>query len=154
MSVTMADIFGAVMETSKQRIYGYVQRKHFGDLSSCHIDTLSDIAMLAIDIEARLLHEHKDEKRARAISTLLLNSYLGEVQENSERSWSLLEYYMVEKAIVCAYVSILFDNMPDMGKEYLKVALYHANRLKNLQDPVKKVLVSEEEAGAVHSYSN
>jgi|SRR5579859_1814766 len=121
----------------------------------CHIDTLSDIAMLAVDIEARLSHESRNGDQALSLSQRFLNFYLDGVQENGELFWSLLEYYMSEKAIVCTYVSILFDNKPEMGKEYLKIALSHASRLKNLQDPVEKMPAPQkEEAGVVHSYSN
>ena len=34
----------------------------------------------------------------------------------------VLGYYLVEKAIIGAAVSILYDNMPDLGLDFLEVA--------------------------------
>ena len=99
----------------------------------CHIDTLSDVAMLAIDIEARLTiqaAEDPQEQRSRGLAEHFLNVYLQELKENSKISWPLLEYYMTEKAIICAYMSILYDNLTELGETYLEVALAHAQKLE------------------------
>src|SRR6266700_2074508 len=61
----------------------------------CHIDTLSDVAMLAVDIEM-----HSWDKRYNA------------------------------EAMVCAYVSILYDGLPALGEKYLDIASAHARQLQ------------------------
>jgi aminoglycoside phosphotransferase family enzyme len=99
----------------------------------CHIDTLSDVAMLAIDIEARLKiqpAEDPQEQSCQGPAELFLNVYLQELKENSKISRPLLEYYMTEKAMICAYMSILYDNLPELGETYLEVALVHAQKLE------------------------
>jgi len=42
----------------------------------------------------------------------------------------LLEYYMTEKAMICAFMSILYDQLPTLGEKYLDVAFAHAQRLQ------------------------
>src|SRR5260370_41514472 len=79
----------------------------------CHIDTLSDVAMLAIDIEMHLTSKTDNSINARfgqKLAEHFLYTYLEEAKERSEAVWPLLEYYMTEKSMVCAYVSILYDN--------------------------------------------
>ncbi len=101
----------------------------------CHIDVLSDVAMLAIDIEMHL-SDWSDQCintcRGQKLAKYFLLNYLRAVQENSEATWQLLEYYMTEKAMVCAYVSILYDKLPDQGEKYLNIALIHARNLKKM----------------------
>ena len=102
----------------------------------CNIDTLSDVAMLAIDLEMRLGVNLKD--RGKQLARHFLNTYL---QVTNEKSyvWPILEYYMTEKAIVCAYMSILFDGTPTLGEKYLRVALNHThNLIKYLPPKVSK----------------
>lgn len=95
----------------------------------CHIDTLSDAAMLAIDLER--LHGSQN----RNIATDFLRAYLKEMHENFDEVEPLLEYYMTEKAIVCAYVSILYDTQQvETGKRYLDIANKHARRLHKLME--------------------
>lgn len=101
----------------------------------CHIDTLSDAAMLAIDLEMHLsdyLDQNFNTQCGQEFSNHFLNTYLEAIDENREASKPLLEYYMTEKAMVCAYVSILYDEKPLIGKKYLEVASNHAQRLKNM----------------------
>ncbi len=101
----------------------------------CHIDILSDVAMLAIDIETHLIKEPDKGTNKHYVQQLarhFLDSYLREVEETSEAAWPLLEYYMTEKAMVCAYVSILYDDQLTLGKKYLTVALSHAQRLEKM----------------------
>jgi len=97
----------------------------------CHIDTLSDIAMLAIDLEMRLTSwssDSQDQKRGKRLTKLFLNTYLHEIGEK-ETARLLLEYYLTEKAMVCMYMSILYDNLPSLGEKYLNVVLTHSQRL-------------------------
>ena len=98
----------------------------------CHIDTLSDIAMLAIDLEMRLTSWADDPEsklRGAKLAQHFLSTYLQTMGEN-EDVWPLLEYYMTEKAIVCMYMSILFDSLPRLGEKYLNVVLTHSKNLE------------------------
>jgi aminoglycoside phosphotransferase family enzyme len=104
----------------------------------CHIDTLSDVAMLAIDLEMHLSRDWLDvnecskmqKQEGERLARNFLDFYLCEMQEDSEKWGPLLEYYMTEKSMVCAYVSILFDKNPLNSKKYLEVAFVHAQRLE------------------------
>jgi aminoglycoside phosphotransferase family enzyme len=100
----------------------------------CHIDILSDVAMLAIDLEMHLSESGRwiNTYRGQKLSKYFLLNYLRAVQENSQTTWPLLEYYMTEKAMVCAYVSILYDKQGLDGEKYLDVALSHAQKLKKM----------------------
>jgi hypothetical protein len=53
-----------------------------------------------------------------------------------------LEYYMTEKAMICAFMSILYDQLPTLGEKYLDVAFAHAQKLqrKLKLDVVPKVV--------------
>jgi hypothetical protein len=61
-----------------------------------------------------------------------LDIYLQETQEDKKMVSPLLEYYMTEKAMVCTFMSILYDNQFSLGKQYLNVAHNHAQKLKEL----------------------
>ena len=112
----------------------------------CHIDMLSDVAMLAIDLEMHLLtdwlkaNSSSNEKDGKSLIEYFLDCYLREMAEDGEKWNPLLEYYMTEKSMVCAYVSILYDERPYIGKKYLEVAHIHAQQLENLlkQSALKK----------------
>ncbi len=98
----------------------------------CHIDTLSDVAMLAVDIEMHFTNwtgAYNDLEYARNFANVFLDRYLREMQEYSMDAWPLLRYYMTEKAMVCAYVSILYDGQPELGERYLDIAYVHAQQL-------------------------
>jgi aminoglycoside phosphotransferase family enzyme len=79
-----------------------------------HIDLLSDFAMLLADVQAH------------APSPVPLNemvdSYLQKTHQNSEEARRVLDYYVMEKAIVGAGISILYDGKPQLGRTFLKVA--------------------------------
>ncbi len=96
----------------------------------CHIDTLSDVAMLVIDLEMHLSDWYRQE--GEELAQYFLECYLYKMKEDGERWKPLLEYYMTEKSLVCTYVSILYDTQPEVGKRYLEVALAHAQRLQKL----------------------
>ena len=99
----------------------------------CHIDTLSDVAMLAVDIEVYLvdqLAESIQEETGKNPAQYFLEAYLEHAgEQGTEPIWALLEYYMTEKAMICAYMSILYDKLPDLGQRYLNIALIHAHKL-------------------------
>ncbi len=100
----------------------------------CHIDTLSDIALLAIDIEMQLIDwsGDTDGSSAQSMAAYFLSTYLREVQENDETAWPLLEYYMTEKSMVSASMNILYSSSSVLGKRYLDIALSHAEKLQKL----------------------
>ena len=107
-----------------------------------HIDTLSDVAMLVVDIEKHLLSwvEANDDRAAKLeIAKLFLATYLRAMCEDQQKMQPLLEYYMLEKAIVHAFMSILYAKnysqglqYLDQGLQYLDIARIHADLLQNL----------------------
>jgi aminoglycoside phosphotransferase family enzyme len=103
--------------------------------SFCHIDTLSDVAMLAIDIEFYLTNDVErveDGLLARTLATHFLETYLKQAQEQETNVWHLLNYYMLEKAMIGMYGNILNDNHIEAGKRYLFLAYTHAIHLSSL----------------------
>jgi aminoglycoside phosphotransferase family enzyme len=101
----------------------------------CHIDTLSDIAMLVVDLEANLaqvLNDDSSNQKAEQLIKIFLDIYLEESHESREKVDCLLEYYMTEKAMVLAYMCILFDKCTDteLSNKYLEIALHHALKLE------------------------
>jgi aminoglycoside phosphotransferase family enzyme len=100
----------------------------------CNIDTLSDVAMLAVDLEMRLENvtkSHNEKLSAQQLVRHFIQTYLKAMGEN-DNVWPILEYYMTEKAIVCAYMSMLYDQSPLLGERYLKVVLAHSQELANV----------------------
>ena len=103
----------------------------------CHIDTLSDIAMLAIDLEMRLTswsNNPQDQRRGKRLTKLFMNTYLHEMGEK-DTVRLLLEYYLTEKAMICTYMSILYDKLPSLGEKYLDVVLTHSQKLADYLPP-------------------
>lgn len=93
----------------------------------CHIDTLSDIAMLVVDLEMYL--DMPDiEQASSVVQTYFLDSYLFRRREERDKVQSLLKYYIIEKAIICAYMCILYGKQEEMilGKKYLDIAAFYA----------------------------
>jgi len=98
----------------------------------CHIDALSDVAMIAIDLEMYFAHpldSSKSRPESYKLVQYFLYTYLHFANE-SEAVWPLLEYYLTEKAMVCAYTCILFEEQPLLGEHYLDVVLAHAKKLE------------------------
>jgi aminoglycoside phosphotransferase family enzyme len=96
----------------------------------CHIDTLSDVAMMAVDLEMYLTHSPDGSQSvSKKLVQHFLYTYLQAANE-SEAVWPLLEYYMVEKAMVGAYTYILFDRQPSLGEQYLDIVLTHSQKLQ------------------------
>ncbi len=109
----------------------------------CHIDTLSDIAMLAVDMQQVM--SKSDENDAEELTIHFLETYRKEMQENGVCVQPLLKYYMTEKAMVCSYVSILLDNSPELGKRYFSIAHILAQQLEQLPIPAVPTSSSEQE---------
>ena len=79
-----------------------------------YIDILSDFAMLVIDIQARM--------KATELADCMIENYLELTNQQDKVSRFVLAYYLVEKAIIGAAVSILYDKVPNVGLDFLKVA--------------------------------
>lgn len=85
-----------------------------------NIDILSDFALFVVDIQART-----DSFFAERI----IKEYLEITDQRSEACQFVLDYYLVEKAIVGAAVSIVYDHLIDIGHSYLAVAQMRAKKL-------------------------
>ena len=84
------------------------------NLSLCHIDVLSDIAMLAVDVQARC--------RSQVVAEWIVDYYLKLTGQQDAIARAVLRYYMLEKAFVGAAVSIIDDDDIALGRNFLKVA--------------------------------
>jgi aminoglycoside phosphotransferase family enzyme len=82
--------------------------------SFCYIDILSDIAMLAVDIQARC--------RSQAIAEWIIEYYLELTGQQDSTARTVLSYYMLEKAYIGASVSVIDDDDLATGRNFLKVA--------------------------------
>lgn len=92
----------------------------------CHIDTLSDLAMLTVDLQNHLRQEDSD------LVKVLTSTYFREMKENEEEVKLLLTFYLTEKALVCANVNIALDNAPERGIKHLSLANKYAKELQML----------------------
>jgi aminoglycoside phosphotransferase family enzyme len=79
-----------------------------------NIDILSDLAMILVDLQART---HSPE-----LVNLMIENYLHLTNQKDKISRSVLAYYLVEKAIMWAAVSIVYDDLPELGLTFLEVA--------------------------------
>lgn len=97
----------------------------------CNIDTISDVAMLAADLEMRLAHPpkgHNEKLSGQQLARHFLQTYLKATGETNA-AWPILDYYMTEKAMVCAYMSMMYDQSPLLGERYLNMVLAHSQEL-------------------------
>jgi hypothetical protein len=78
--------------------------------------------MLAIDAEIRT--------QSTSLANEMIDYYLTLTGQDDDISRQVLGYYLVEKAIVGAAVSIVYDDLPQLGQSFLKVA---TTRLQTLQ---------------------
>lgn len=104
----------------------------------CNIDTLSDVAMLAVDLEMRLEYPPKgcfETLSGQQLVRHFLQTYLEATGEN-DAAWPVLDYYMAEKALVFAYMSMTYDQSPRLGERYLKVVLAHSQELAKVYSSV------------------
>lgn len=96
------------------------------NLDFCHIDTLSDVAMLGMDLQMHLAQEDSH------LVEVFITTYLQEMTEDEASIKILLKYYTTEKAMVCANVSILLEDATERGRKYLSLALQQATELQRL----------------------
>jgi len=86
------------------------------------IDILSDIALLAADIQTRT--------RLPALADLFLDTYLQCMGQQDDTAAAVLAYYLVEKAVVGAAISLVYDNLPELGLAFLETAEMRVDALK------------------------
>ncbi len=102
----------------------------------CHIDVLSDLAMLVVDIQART--------SSLKLAEMMVEEYLYATQQTDEAAKVVLVYYLVEKALVCAVISFVYDRLPQLGWEYIKIARKYVRDLKILVEaPVLKNKITQ-----------
>jgi aminoglycoside phosphotransferase family enzyme len=92
--------------------------------SYCTIDILSDFAMLVVDVELRT--------HAETYVNTMIKEYLQLTKQsnNNAAAYSVLSYYLAEKAIINGVVSILYDQQPDLGLDFLHLAKQHMEKLQ------------------------
>lgn len=95
------------------------------NFSYSNIDTLSDFAMLVIDVQTRT--------KSPALVDEMVKYYLELTDQSNQTARSVLAYYLVEKAVVGAVVNIVYDGLSDLGWTFLEVAEMRLNRLAYLQ---------------------
>ncbi len=86
------------------------------------IDILSDFAMLIADVQART--------QSRTLVNEMINCYLQRTNQDNEVARGVLDYYIMEKAIVGTGISILYDDEPQLGRAFLKVAENHLKSIR------------------------
>ena len=86
-----------------------------------NIDILSDFAMLVIDVWARTC--------SATFARRMIDNYLQLTHQDDTPTWTIFTFYLVEKAIVAAAISILFDNQLELGLRLLHLAQKHLNHL-------------------------
>lgn len=79
-----------------------------------NIDILSDFSMLVVDVQART--------SSSELAFTMINRYLQQTSQDDKLARSLLEFYVVEKAIVAATINILFDHQFELGQRLLELA--------------------------------
>lgn len=96
------------------------------NLPYCCIDILSDFAMLVVDIQARI----SSESLAHDMANAIIKRYLELTQQENEISRFVLDYYLIEKALVRAVISNTYDNVPELGVAFLGIAKMRLEMLK------------------------
>ena len=91
-----------------------------------HIDILSDFALLIADVQART--------QSCALVNKMTDCYLRRTNQDNEVARGVLDYYILEKAIFGTGISILYDDQPQLGRAFLKVAEDH---LESMRDGIK-----------------
>ena len=87
-----------------------------------HIDILSDFAMLIADVQAHTPFPVPANE--------MIDCYLQETNQDNEVARRVLDYYVMEKAIVGTGISILYDGKPQLGRAFLKVAENHLESIR------------------------
>ncbi len=88
-----------------------------------NIDILSDFAMLIVDMEP--------QTRSLSMIDRLIKDYLEQTEQEDRVSRSVLAYYLMEKALVRAAISIVYDDQPEIGLNYLQMVERFKEGLKD-----------------------
>ena len=99
--------------SEQERPFNFLDAVDFNPMYN-HIDVLSDFAMLIADVQART-----DDA---GLVDALIDRYLTKTYQDNAVARAVLDYYIMEKAIVGTGISILYDGVPDLGRAFLKVA--------------------------------
>lgn len=94
----------------------------------CNVDILSDFAMLVNDIQTRT--------GSTSLGDEMIDYYLRLTEQESDEARLILGFYLVEKAIVGAAISIVYDDLPQLGRKHLKVAQMRLQKLLKMQSSV------------------
>lgn len=86
------------------------------------IDILSDVALLAADIQART--------HSSSLADLFMENYLQQTEQQDSVSDAVLAYYLVEKALVGTAVSLAYDDLPALGLAFLETAEMRVRTLR------------------------
>lgn len=70
--------------------------------------------MLVIDVQTRT--------KSPTLANEMIDYYLEITGQDNQTVRSVLAYYLVEKAIVGAAISIVYDNLPELGLNLLEIA--------------------------------
>lgn len=70
--------------------------------------------MLVIDVQTRT--------KSPDLADEMVKYYLELTGQNNQTARSVLGYYLVEKAVVGAAISIVYDNLPELGLSLLEIA--------------------------------
>lgn len=93
-----------------------------------NIDVLADLAMLVVDVEAI-----GGKERGKELGAFLKKEYLALSNQPEEAAQLVLEYYLVEKAVVCAIMCLVYDQHErHMGPDFLAIASSHADKLRKM----------------------
>jgi aminoglycoside phosphotransferase family enzyme len=92
----------------------------------CNIDTLSDFAMLVVDIQART--------KSADLARHMITYYLGLMGQEDDVAQVVLIYYLIEKAIVNAAISIVHDHAPEQGKAFIDIAEIYMKEMSQEKD--------------------
>jgi aminoglycoside phosphotransferase family enzyme len=115
-----------------------------------NIDTLSDFATLVVDIQTRL----RCTPFAHQLTQKMIKQYLLTTgQYEDEAAHAVLHFYLVEKAFVGAAISIVYDDLSELGEHFLEVAEtswhdYFAAQLPKIQ---KKAVSEQNESNFIFS---
>ncbi len=77
------------------------------------IDVLSDLAMLVVDVQARI--------RSEIIAHKMIDLYWSVLSQRNETEEAVLSYYLVEKALISAAISIEHDRADGLEEAFLEV---------------------------------
>ena len=112
-----------VPDSNSQQCIKILDAIDFNSLFS-NIDILSDFAMLVIDIQTRT--------QSPSLANAMIDHYLQLTGQDDKIARAVIGYYLVEKAIVGTAISIVYDDLPDLGSSLLEVAEMRVNCLANL----------------------